>query len=486
MIPTLKPYSEMKDSSVRWLGKLPSHWIVRRLKSVTSIKNGATPSTNNDAYWNGDILWITPEDLGALNGREIRSSKRKVSAEGYEACGTSMAPANSIAISTRAPIGHLAILGTQGCTNQGCKLLVPKEVIQSEFLFEILGIARPELQAWGDGTTFLELSRQKLGDFRVAIPPVHEQSYIARFLDHIDRRFQRYIRTKQKLIALLEEQKKTIIQKAVTGQIDVRTGKPYGTYKHARLVGLGEIPMHWEPCRLRNVVSVVTTGSRGWSSYAADTGPLFIRVANLSRGSIQLRFDDTVRLNLPNTTEAARSRIRGGDLLVSVTAYIGSVGVVPEGLEEAYVSQHVARCQPLPGQSGRWLAYGLLSELGQSHGQLSLYGGTKDGLSLDDVKNFPILLPPRREQEQIVRWIDGKLALLTKVKDSTLREIAGMREYEARFVSDVVTGKLDVRQAATTLPVTQVSDDAHAAHREDERCPRIQLNAASNASSAAL
>ena len=313
---------------------------------------------------------------------------------------------------------------------------------------------------------------------RVAFPPAKEQGRIARFLDHAEQRIQRYIRAKQKLIALLEEQKKTIIQQVVTGQIDVRTGQPYGAYRPARLVGVREIPKHWEQCRLRNVVSVVTTGSRGWSSYAADTGPLFIRVANLRRGSIQLRFDDIVRLDLPNTTEAARSRIKAGDLLVSVTAYIGSVGIASDGLEEAYVSQHVARCQPLPGQSGRWLAYGLLSELGQSHGQLSLYGGTKDGLSLDDVKNFPILVPPAREQEEIVRWIDDKLASVAKVKGSAQREIDVMGEYRARLVADVVTGKLDVRQAAATLRVTHTSDDPRGgAHREDEQCPRIPLNA---------
>ena len=302
--------------------------------------------------------------------------------------------------------------------------------------------------------------RERSTDFRfksfssqpVPFPPLAEQAAIVRFLDHADRRIRRYIRAKQKLIALLEEQKQAVIHQAVTGQIDVRTGRPYGVYKPAGVLGLPEVPKDWELCRLRNVVSVVTTGSRGWSSYASDTGPLFVRVANLSRGSLKLRFDDEVRLDLPSTSEAGRTRIKPGDLLVSVTAYIGSVGIAPEEFEEAYVSQHVARCQPLPEVCSRWLGYVLLSSVGQTHGQVSLYGGTKDGLSLDDVKNYPILLPPRNEQEAAVQWIEGELSVLVKIGDSTKRELEMVREYRTRLIADVVTGEFDVLEAAARLP----------------------------------
>ena len=100
----------------------------------------------------------------------------------------------------------------------------------------------------------------------------------------------------------------------------------------------------------------------------------------------------------------------------------------------------------------RWLGYVLLSTVGQNHGQMSLYGGTKDGLALDDVKNYPILLPPRHVQDQAVRWIEGKLSALVKIGESTKREIAMVGEYRARLVADVVTGKLDVREAAAGLP----------------------------------
>ena len=106
----------------------------------------------------------------------------------------------------------------------------------------------------------------------------------------------------------------------------------------------------------------------------------------------------------------------------------------------------------MPEVCSRWLGYVLLSSVGQTHGQVSLYGGTKDGLSLDDVKNYPILLPPRNEQEAAVQWIEGKLSALVKIDDSTKRELEMVREYRTRLIADVVTGKFDVRAAAARLP----------------------------------
>ena len=294
------------------------------------------------------------------------------------------------------------------------------------------------------------LSREDAYCRLLPLPPHSEQRAIVRYLDHVDRRVRRYIDAKQKLIDLLEEEKQAVINQAVTRGLD-----PNVRLKPSGVEWLGDVPENWKRCRLRNIVSLVTTGSRGWSSYASDDGPLFIRVANLNRGSLELRFDDTVRLDLPETSEIARTRIQAGDLLVSVTAYIGSVGVAPDDVEEAYVSQHVARCHPLPGSYSRWLGYVLLSSVGQTHGQVSLYGGTKDGLSLDDVKNYQILLPPRDEQFAIVKHIDKAIADTDTAISRTRRQIELVEEYRTRLIADVVTGKLDVRGAAAQLPAEE-------------------------------
>jgi type I restriction enzyme S subunit len=151
--------------------------------------------------------------------------------------------------------------------------------------------------------------------------------------------------------------------------------------------------------------------------------------------------------------EAARTRIQPGDILLSITAFIGSVAVVPANIEEAYVSQHVACCRIRAGAADpRWVGYVLLSSVGQKHGQLSMYGGTKQGLSLDDVKDYVVLLPPPYEQVRLVEWIESRSSSLDAAILAAKREIVLISEYRARLIADVVTGKLDVREAAESLP----------------------------------
>ena len=215
MISDIKPYSAYKDSGDEWLGDVPTHWEVRRLRTLIRIINGATPASGEPRYWDGQITWITPEDLGKLSGVYVGESGRQITNEGYDACGTTLAPSGSLALSIRAPIGHLGLLTSSACVNQGCRLLVPGDAVRSSFLYHALRTARGELASLGQGTTFPELPASKLADLRITLPPLPEQAAIVRFLDHADRRIQRYIRAKQKLIALLEEQRKAATQEVI-------------------------------------------------------------------------------------------------------------------------------------------------------------------------------------------------------------------------------------------------------------------------------
>jgi type I restriction enzyme S subunit len=281
------------------------------------------------------------------------------------------------------------------------------------------------------------------------VPPLTEQAVIVRFLDDAHRRVDRAIAAKRRLISLLEEERRGIIEKLVRqGDSDFRMNLASG------VPWIGDIPEHWGLARLRVLTTRVTSGSRGWSEYAADSGPVFIRVGNLTRNSIDLDLDEAVRLSLPASAagEAQRTRVQPNDLLLSITAYIGSVAVVPDAIGEAYISQHVALCRLRPGAANpRWVGYVLMSSIGQTHGVLCMYGGTKQGLSLDDVKDYPVLLPPGEEQDRIVGILDSTLASLAATAHAAIREMELLREYRARLIVDAVTGQLDVPTAAARL-----------------------------------
>jgi type I restriction enzyme, S subunit len=119
-----KPYQAYKSSGVEWIGEIPEGWEVRKLKRQFRIINGATPSSGIESYWDGDIIWITPDDIGKLSSIYITNSARKITKKGYESCGTTLTPPDSIIISTRAPIGYLGLSKAPTCTNQGCRTLV--------------------------------------------------------------------------------------------------------------------------------------------------------------------------------------------------------------------------------------------------------------------------------------------------------------------------------------------------------------------------
>lgn len=275
------------------------------------------------------------------------------------------------------------------------------------------------------------------------VPPRPEQGQIVAYLRAQDAHIARFIKAKRELIGLLTEQKLRIIDHAVTRGLDASVKlKPSG------IEWLGDIPVGWDIARLRTLTSRITSGSRGWSDYAADEGPLFLRVGNLTRGSVKLNLDRIVRLELPLdvATEATRTRVRSGDVLLSITAYIGSVAHVPEGLPEAYVSQHVACCTLRPeAVDSKWVAYVLLSSVGKTHGAISMYGGTKQGLTLSDVKSYVVLLPPRDEQLRLVAEIDSATAAIDAAIEREKQAITLIREYRDRLIFDAVTGQLDVR-----------------------------------------
>ena len=447
MITELKPYPAMKPSGVEWLGDVPEHWYVQRAKWL--FRNVERPVREIDEV----VTCFRDGTVTLRRNRRLTGFTEALKEIGYQG----VRRGDLVIHMMDAFAGAIGVSDSDGKSTPVYAICVAGSLANPHYYARVVRemARRRWLLALSKGV------RERSTDFRFAafadqrlpVAPLDEQAAIVRYLDHVDRRISSYIRAKQRLIELLEEEKQAIINRAVTRGLD-----PNVRLKPSGVEWLGDVPEHWERCRLRNVVSVVTTGSRGWSSYASDTGPLFIRVANLDRGSLELRFDDTVRLDLPETSEVTRTRVQAGDLLISVTAYIGSVGLAPEDFEEAYVSQHVARCQPRPGSSSRWLGYVLLSTVGQTHGQISLYGGTKDGLSLDDVKNYQILLPPLDEQLAIVEHVDKTSADIDAALAHARREIELLREYRTRLIADVVTGKLDVREAAADLPEADDAD----------------------------
>ena len=169
-------------SDMELLNKKPQGWKWVKLGDVCNIVSGSTPSTNIDEYWNGEISWITPTDLGKLDGFSIEKTERKITEKGFNSCAVYKIPVNSVVMSSRAPIGHLAINKIECCTNQGCKSFIPSSEIDTTFLFFSLKINVNEFQQLGSGSTFAEISKTTLTNFEIALPELPEQQRLAKLL----------------------------------------------------------------------------------------------------------------------------------------------------------------------------------------------------------------------------------------------------------------------------------------------------------------
>ncbi|MNC37401.1 hypothetical protein D3C75_859620 [compost metagenome] len=198
--------------------------------------------------------------------------------------------------------------------------------------------------------------------------------------------------------------------------------------------------------RARYASTFVTSGSRGWAEYYSDSGSVFLRITNVSRDSVDLLLHDIQRVLPPESSEGERTATQPGDVIVSITADLGSVAVIPEEFESAYVSQHLALVRPNGGRVlGRWMAYQFFSASGQAQLTGSGYGGTKIQLGLGDVKDVWMALPPNGEQEKICAWLGAEIEKLKRQSDSIHDVILRLREYRSALITNAVTGKIDVR-----------------------------------------
>ena len=168
-----KPYRGSGGKMV-WNEKLkrevPALWETKQIDNIAEVFNGATPSTAGEQNYGGSVVWITPKDLSDQKHKFVYHGERNISQMGYESCSTHLLPINTILMSSRAPIGLLAIAKTELCTNQGFKSFVPKEESMATYLYYYLQIHIKQIEQLGTGTTFKEVSREDVLKFPILKP----------------------------------------------------------------------------------------------------------------------------------------------------------------------------------------------------------------------------------------------------------------------------------------------------------------------------
>ncbi|QTQ83978.1 restriction endonuclease subunit S [Agrobacterium tumefaciens] len=193
--------------------------------------------------------------------------------------------------------------------------------------------------------------------------------------------------------------------------------KPKATNRDVTRLSDG-LPVGWSPIALGDVCDLVTSGSRGWGEYYADSGPGFVRAQNIRFG--RMRLDDLAYVRPPSNSEGSRTQVYRNDLLIVITgAGVTNPALLKEDLGEAYVSQHVGLVRPSDTDLSRWMLLCLMADAG-GRGELleCAYGAGKPGLNLDNIRSLSIPLPPLAEQHRIVAKVDELMALCDQLETS--------------------------------------------------------------------
>lgn len=182
---------------------------------------------------------------------------------------------------------------------------------------------------------------------------------------------------------------------------------------------------------IRNLTMVVTSGSRGWAKYYSNSGALFVRIGNLTHSGIDIDFRDIQHITPPDNAEGVRTRLQPNDVLVSITADLGSIGFVSEKVEEAYINQHIALVRFQNPVQGRFMAWYLRSEYGQKDLLKNKRGGGKLGLGLDDIRDTPVPIVDDITATEIVDKVEEQLSVcdsIEKTVDTALAQTDAMRQ----------------------------------------------------------
>ncbi|MDT7834790.1 restriction endonuclease subunit S [Aquabacterium sp. OR-4] len=210
---------------------------------------------------------------------------------------------------------------------------------------------------------------------------------------------------------------------------------------------MSELPSGWTRTTAAELFERVTSGSRGWAKYYANTGAAFIRVGNLDHDTIKLDLADVQRVEPPAGAEGERTRLMHNDLLVSITAELGMVGLVPRDLGEAYINQHIALARPRAGCDPRFLAWYFASEAdGKRQLLAASRGGTKAGLGLDDIRDAEVLVAPFPEQQRIANKLDAILARVDACRNRLDRVGPLLQRFRQSVLARAVSGGVGDQQ----------------------------------------
>lgn len=285
------------------------------------------------------------------------------------------------------------------------------------------------------GSGLKHLQKKDFKQHVIILPKdVSEQQKIAEVLTKVD---EAIIQTEQ-LIAKYQHIKTGLMQDLLTKGID-KNGNIRSEETHEfKSSPLGRIPVDWNNCTINSVNKYSTSGSRGWAKYYSTSGKNFVTITSLNREDIRIDANKIRYVQLPNNAEGSRSKLEEGDILISITADLGIIGLYTRDLGESYINQHIALVRlDQERVRSKFIAYYLSSPIGQLFFNFMNDGGAKAGLNLNTILQIPIAFPSKDEQLLIVDKIDKSILDI----DNLTNQSNKLNHLKKGLMQDLLSGK---------------------------------------------
>jgi type I restriction enzyme, S subunit len=440
-------YPEYKDSGVEWLGDVPAHWCLERLKRISSVipsnvdkkayeGQGAVRLCNyTDVYYNDEIT----AEIDFMEATASEDEIRKFTLRAGDTIITKDSEsADDIGIPAYVPQDlpgvvcgyHLTILRP----NPGVNGKFIKRLFETPFLKARFAVS-------ANGLTRVGLSQYAIDNTVVPVAPVDEQSTIAAFLDHETARIDALVEEQKRLIELLKEKRQAVISHAVTKGLD-----PNVPMKDSGVEWLGEVPAHWEVVSLGLLVERIQTGPFGsqlhQNEYVEDQTPV-INPSNISDGTITPDYSNTVSPEVVD--RLSHQRLESGDIVLGRRGEMGRCAVVGKR-EEGWLcgtgSMRISLGRKLLPE---FVASFIRTPFVRDVLQLESVGSTMDNLNPEIISRLKISVPPLDEQIAIINGLRLKVARLAELLTEADKVIGLLKEHRSALISSAVTGKIDVR-----------------------------------------
>lgn len=441
-------YPEYKDSGIEWLGEVPAHWDVERLKhSVDSCRNGIWGEEPADD--SNDLPCVRVADFDRPRLRVVLDNPTMRSVKPSERKGRVLKRGDLVLEKSgggeKQPVGFVVLYDDDRpavCSNFTAKMELSEGMNPSfwRYVHAAAYSIRLNVPSIKQTSGIQNLDQQSYLDERAAYPPSAEQAHIATFLDRETARIDALVEEQQRLIEVLKEKRQAVISHAVTKGLD-----PDVTMKDSGVEWLGEVPAYWEVAPLKYLAKEKVAGPYG----ASLTKAMYTTSGYRVYGQQQVIPNDfslgDYYISQEKFEEMSRYQVFPGDVLFSVMGTVGKVAVVPSEVEPGIINPRLVRYRFFRKANPDFLRLLVMSQHYQDSLQESAQGSTMEGLNMSILGDLPILLPDPEEQSNIVARLKQENSLFEELVSQVKHAMNLLIERRSALISAAVTGKIDVR-----------------------------------------